>query len=291
MSFEFNEIYGTNESRLEVHDEICDEALRLIKKGNFDILWLWGNKNNFERLNDLDLSDVSFKRINFLTGQVKDISWIGRVESLEVLTLSGSTKGEVDFEGLPNLTACDIEFSKGTASIIQSAIKLESLGLRRLSAPLSDFNDCLASSLKILGVSGHKLSTLDGVEKFSNLECLGIYTNKSLTDIQSITQLAHLKRLAFEGVNNIENLEILGQVSTLEKLTFESKVLPSLKLLLPAPNLESIYLGDNTLIEDRDIEVALDFPKLGYFSFSKKKGYKYDAIQLKEAIEQKRSES
>ncbi|KPV93611.1 hypothetical protein AN214_04354 [Pseudoalteromonas sp. P1-9] len=289
MSFEFNEIYGTNESRLEVHDEACDEALRLIKKGNFDLLWLWGNKNNFERLNDVDLSDVSFKGINFLTGQVKDISWIGRVKSLESLTIKGNTKGSIDFEGLPNLKGCDLDFSKGTASIIDSAIKIDRLGLSRLSAPLSDFNNCLASSLKILGVSGHKLSTLEGIEKFSNLECLGIYTNKGLTDIKPITQLAHLKRLQFEGVNNIENLEILGQVSTLEKLTFECKVLPSLKLLLPAPNLESIYLGDNTLIEDRDIEVALDFPKLGYFSFAKKKGYKYDAIQLKEAIEQKQN--
>jgi hypothetical protein len=285
--FEYDTIYGTNIHRLQINGALTDEAIQEILKSNFDLLWLWGD--DFQKLNDIDLSKTKFTRLNLFSRKTQDVSWIGNLSSLAGITMKGKTKGNIIFDNLINLNFCDFETTKATREVVYSSLELESLSLNRLDVPLSDFNKKLATSLKIFGFSGNKFENLDGIEAFSNLESIEIENSKSLVDISKLSSLKILKHTGFEGVNNIENLNVLGEISSLEGLVFNCKILPSLKLLLPALNLKTIELGDNTVIDDRDVEIALEFPKLEYMIFAKKKGYAYDAEQLEEAIKQKRS--
>jgi len=286
--FEYNTIYGTDIRRLQIDEQVNDAAMAEIEKSDFDLLWLHGNNNNFERLNEIDFGGATFKRLNVQTGKNLDISWVSNIKSLESMTIMGKTKGTVRFDELVNLKGCDLETSKATRDIVYSSLELDSLGLSRLDVPFSEFSDKLASGLRTFGFSGNKFENLNGIEAFVNLENIVIDNSRSLVDIAKLSTLKKLKHLHLEGVNNIENLEVLGALSSLEELYFECKALPSLKLLLPAPKLNYIRLGENTLIEDRDVEVALEFPKLEYMTYTKKKDYKYDAVQLKETIQNKR---
>ncbi|MDP5138541.1 hypothetical protein ORJ04_21575 [Rheinheimera baltica] len=286
-NFEYDIIYGTDVRRLQVHDEVGEAEIAEIEKSNFDLLWLHGNKNNFERLNEADFSAATFKKLNVQTGKVLDISWLSNIASLETITIMGKTKEQVNFDKLINLKGCDLESSKATREIAYSSLQLESLALSRLDIPFSEFNKSLASSLKVFGCSGNGFKNLDGIEAFINLETICINNSTALVDISKLTTLQKLKKIQIEGVSNIENLAVLGELNSLEELYFECKALPSLKFLLPARNLKYIRLGSHTLIEDRDVEIALEFPCLQRMSFAKKQGYKYDAEQLGELIDAK----
>ena len=286
-NFTYDIIYEADVRRLKIDDEIGDAEIAEIEKSDFDLLWLHGNKNNFERLNEADFSAASFKKLNLQSGKVLDISWLSNIASLETVTIMGKTKGQVSFDKLINLKGCDLESSKATKDIAYSSLKLESLALSRLDVPFSDFNKSLASSLRVFGFSGNGFKNLDGIEAFINLETICINNSTALVDISKLTTLKKLKKIQIEGVSNIENLAVLGELDSLEELYFECKALPSLKLLLPARNLKHLRLGSHTLIEDRDVEIALEFPSLQRMSFAKKKGYKYDAEQLGELIDAK----
>lgn len=285
--FKYDIIYGTNVRRLKIDDEVGDAEIAEIEKSDFDLLWLHGNKNNFERLNEADFSAATFKKLNLQTGKTLDISWMSNVTSLDTITIMGKTKGQVSFDKLINLKGCDLESSKATRDIAYSSLKLESLALGRLDIPFSDFNKELASSLKLFSYCGNGFKNLDGIEAFVNLETICIRNSTALVDISKLTTLKRLKKIQIEGVSNIANLAVLGQLNSLEEIFFECKTLPSLKLLLPARNLKYIRLGSHTLIEDRDVEIALEFPSLQRMSFTKKQGYKYDAEQLGELIDAK----
>jgi Leucine-rich repeat (LRR) protein len=285
IGFAYDTIYNTNIRRLSVDSKISDEAVIEIQSGIYDILWL--NGNDFERLNDIDMSKVQINDLYFQTGKAQDISWVSKLDSLKIIRLLGKTKGKINFSNLDKLRTVQMELSKTTRELLYCPLKLETLGVSRLDTSFNDFNPKLASNLVSLGFSGQKITSLDGISNFTKLERVSIDSSKSLVNISQLEELKKLKKLVLQGCNNVNYKKALGKLAGLEILFYENKVLESLEVLLPANKLRRLCLGDNTIIEDKKVEVALKFPSLEFMSFSNKKGYKYSALELRGIIENK----
>ncbi len=269
-----------NSMRLQIKNGIDGVALAEILKSEYDLLWLYSG--NFEIMASTGLSNLKVDKIRLQSTESQDVSWISGLNELESIAINGKIKGKIDFSRLKRLKSCELDWCAATKSIITSELPLQRLSLSKFSGSLYDFCDKTLASVATLGLTGG-IETLDSISRFKNLNSLSLWNMKKLRDISGLTTCNQLKTLQIESCNLLEYEKVLQRIDTLEKLYFENKVLSSLNVF-PTKNLEYIRLGAGTFIEDGDVEVALNFPKLESMSFPKRKGYKYSAEQLNKLL-------
>lgn len=269
--------------RLQVKNGVDDKALIEIQKCDYDTLWLYSG--NFEAIASVDLSLLPIRKVRIQSDKSQNVSWVENCPELESLSIKGKIKGKIDFSKLNRLTACELDWCASTKSIISSQLALKSLGLSKYSGALTDFCRETSSSISSLGVTG-SMKNLDGVASFSKLEALSLWNMKNLTDISQLSECKSLRTLQIEACDKIEYQDILGKLKNLETIFFENKSLSSLNCF-PMDNIKYIRLGDGTVIEDGNIEVAMEFPLLESMSFSKKKGYQYSAEEINAMLKER----
>lgn len=266
--------------RLHLKEGLSEEAITEIYKGKYDVLWLY--YGNFADLGLTPIQSLDCKHLVFQSSESQDVSWLSLLGHLATLSLRGKIKGRIDFSGLRNLRECSVEWGSATKSILEAGLPLESLDLKRFSGSLENVAEVTSLSLRILGVSG-SIESLEGVERFQNLEKLSLFRMTKLTDISKISECRQLRELHIEACNSIQDLDPISCVDSLERMFFENKLLPSLDII-PKKNVNYIRLGDSTVIEDMDVEKALDFKDLKGISYPFRKGYKYSAEELNKLI-------
>ena len=134
-----------------------------------------------------------------------------------------------------------------------------------------------------MNVTINKHSNITGLDGFQNLEELTLSDSSWLEDISSLVRLMNLKVLTLNRCNRINYKGVLPKLQRLERLFYENKSLESLSII-PSKNLKLLALGESTKIEDGDVESLLEFPKLDKVSFSKRKNYKYSAVEINEML-------
>jgi hypothetical protein len=279
-----NDASGSHkEIRLHVYDKLCPENEREIKKGNYDLLWFL--LDDYHEIENIISLNPKLRKLMLQSSKVVDVSWVSELTELELLFLTGKLKGKIDFNRLEKLKQCDLDFCKVTESIVYSKCKLDSLGFRNLSIPLTEFSPEFCKTIRVLGVIRGKISSLEGVEKFVNLKRLGLMDLRKLTDIRSIKNCKLLESLSLTSCNYIDELGVIGTIPSLKKLFYDSKIVSSLDKFLPGKSIEYIRLGERTLIEDRNVDVFMKFPLLKRVGYTKKKGYSCNGEQMNKLLE------
>jgi len=256
-----------------------------IKKGKYDSLWL--RSGSYESIaHALVEKNFDLKYLKLHSDVRQDISWIQSIDSIVFLELQGKYYGNIDFDVLPNLKHLNAEFNKTTRPILGTRTKLEKLGIKKFDEPLSEFGLSLLSSLRLLSLTGSRATDLKNIGKFKNLEAVELDRMHKLVDADDLKKCRKLKRLGIYGCNQINSLDFLKSLKALESLVFENKSLPSVSIL-PRENLKTLTLGTNCVIGDGDVESLLNFPKLELAQYRRKSGYKYNAKELKEIMDQR----
>ena len=127
-------------------------------------------------------------------------------------------------------------------------------------------------TIKELRVEGHKLTTLRGIEHFTNLELLNLNENK-LTEICGIESLKELKELNLNG-NQIKEIKGLEDLVKLEELYLTSNLIKEITGLETLKKLETLSLGGNQIQEIKGLESLkkLKSLALGYNLLTEVKG-------------------
>lgn len=128
--------------------------------------------------------------------------------------------------------------------------KLWSLDLSQnniASAHLSDITSALSTSLIILDLSGNRLTTLDGMERFTKLT--GLYLNNN--QLSDLTPLYSLKDLflLFADSNRIEEVQPLANLTNLVILSLNKNVIKEVRPLANLYNLQALMLIGNQITE------------------------------------------
>jgi hypothetical protein len=269
--------------RLQVKNGLDESSKLEILKGEYDLLWLYSG--NFELMQTLVLHGLKISKIHLQSTEPQDISWISDLAELETLRVNGKVKGKINFSKLKKLKVCELDWCSSTKGIISSDLLLVSLGLSKFSGSLNDFCENTSENLSTLGLTG-AMSSLEGIDKFTSLKELSLWSMKNLNDITPIEACMGLEQFQIETCNNVTDYSVLSLLTNLKQIFFENKLLPSLKCF-PKDNLEYIRLGMSTSIEDKDVSLALSFPKLGLMSFPSKKGYSHNAEEINELLSKK----
>jgi len=181
---------------------------------------------------------------------------------IEEIRLDSTTtmEGTLSFESLkllPRLKSLKISnFSKGTLNLSSiSGLTLETLVLRNLEIEALD--SLSGNTVESLSLEKNPLNSLNGVDKFINLESLDISNTqvKTLRPLQNIP----LKKLFASGMNTAYLLEIDSLNRGLETLDLRNTITPafegslkrftSLKKLWLTGNIEKIDLSYNINLE------------------------------------------
>lgn len=281
---EYKKEFGFGGVQLRIKNGVDDDAIAEILKGNYKSLWLYSG--NFERMFEIVKNDMNIKCLRIQSTEMQDVSWINDIKSFEPFSLRGKVKGKINFNGFNKLKTAELEYCRVIRPLLASNCKLKSLGINKLSEPLTSFSKSFCDSLRVLGITG-PLKNLEGISRFKNLESLSLMDMRNLIDVLELKELTWLKELDVTACNKVNLDTVLPSLVSLEKLNYENKKLSSLKII-PKYNMKKIILGDQTLIEDREIEYAFNFPKLESMVFQKKRGYKYSAEELNEKLIQLR---
>ena len=95
------------------------------------------------------------------------------------------------------------------------------MNINDLSRHLSDIDILRRKQLSIGPRTSEKLVSLDGIDKFINLEHLEIFKISSLKDISALKKLKCLEKLSLTHCRNINNIDIISDIPSLRSLIIE----------------------------------------------------------------------
>ena len=123
----------------------------------------------------------------------------------------------------------------------------------------SDLMKAFSSSvLNTLSIFQSRIKTLDGIQKSPNLQCLYLYYNRTLTDIDALKKVkGSLKALRIENCPQINDFSVLGYLENLELLELSGRnQLSNLNFIKTMKNLKTFIFSMNVM--DGDLSACLN---------------------------------
>lgn len=186
----------------------------------------------------------------------------------------------IDYSKINGLIDLHISVSKGEVGY-EKASTLKSLNVSHYNK--KDLTDLFCSeNLDSLRMVKCYNTSLDGLEKTSNMQCLYLHYNRLLNDISALRKVKKtLKALRIENCPKIEDFTVLGELDNLELLELSgSNVLPSLDFVKTMLNLKTFVFNMNVL--DGDLSPCLNLSYV--FSEKNRKHYNLKDKDLPKGI-------
>jgi hypothetical protein len=251
VNLEANDFQNT---LIEIINKKCDHIL-INTEFNWDINYILDLLKSGNEIKGLWIVDDNF-----------NLDIIAGLKDWEILCVNVSklTKGEIDFSNFKQLKFLSFQY----ANNIKNVEKLENLEFLHCSR--WPFENLMAISrndkLKTLKLDySRKLLSLKGIEKFTSLKRVDIYSAPNLKSIDDMHFIAEsIRFLLFEGCPKIESYNVLNSISSLESLLLaKSTPIESVEFLQNAANLNYAYIGVEVLDRKVDIlkEKNIEFKK------------------------------
>jgi hypothetical protein len=204
---------------------------------------------------------------------------VNSLHNLKFLGFADNKKDVIDLSNFPKLEslACDysprlkgLEFCKNLNDLTLTGYKSKSKDLSEL--PI--FTDLQELLLFKTGIT-----TLQGIERFSNLKKLEMFSASKLETIATLQTLSNsLEEIQLVQCKKIIDFEVLGKIQSLKKIVLsESGEIKSLAFVKELTRLEFIsFWGTNVL--DGNIKYC---EGINYVGFDNKKHYTHKSEQFK----------
>lgn len=203
---------------------------------------------------DFDFQFIGYSFDDPFENPEAEMIWVAFPDDIE-------TGMEIGYE---NLAACaglkKLETKQSLSSCNLRGLKLESLAvsvntLEQVAAALDD-----PLSLRELSIE-NSIDSLEGIEKFSNLEKFSVYA-ADLSDVDEAIAMRQLKSFMLWNADKISDFSVLASMGGLEELSIESENLKSLEFLKRMPQLKSLALSDGQFLDLSGIETLGELQKL-----------------------------
>ncbi|SFC00014.1 hypothetical protein SAMN05421780_102233 [Flexibacter flexilis DSM 6793] len=204
------------------------------------------------------------------------------LEEFHNLTLLGALdnkKDTIDLNSFPNLVSLNCSITDRLKGL-ENCVKLKRLTISDYKSKTKDLSAIpTLEILEHLSLIKADTTTLHGVERYSNLKKLEIFSASKLEAIAALQALSgSLEEIQVEQCKKINDYETLGKVKSLKKIILsESGEIKSLAFVKELPLLEFIsFWGTNVL--DGNIKYC---EGINYVGFDNKKHYTHKSEQFK----------
>lgn len=248
--------------KLIIESSRLDECIKYIQQGNSTTITI----NSFQ---GYDLPDIEFLEEvkDMLEGlhlpETKfDIKVVNSLHNLRFLGLADNKKDIIDLNNFPKLESLACDFSARLKGL-ERCEKLVYLTLTGYKSKMKSLNNLpLLEKLKEFHLFKTDILSLEGIEKFRNLEKFEIFSAPKLETIDSLEYLAgSLLELEIEKCKKINDFEVLGKLKALKKLRLsDSGSIKNLAFLEELSELKFVsFWGTSILDGDLNYCKGIDF--------------------------------
>lgn len=228
--------------------------------------WAGHDYGFLERLPELECLDIT-------DWNAKDISAVNGLSHLRYLSVETSCKSEIDFERLPDLRKCAIEWRTKARSVFQHT-GIEDLFINKY--PGKDFSAFEKMNLKSLALPSTRIESFLSVDSLKNLEFLGVYIARNLSSLDGIQHLGRLTHLEVNDCVRISDVSPLRDLVRLEELHLcANKSIQSIKPLSGLSALKVFLFYESTNVLDGDLSVLKALPNLHRVAFMERRHYSH----------------
>ena len=264
--------------KLIIESSKLDACIKYVLDGNIKSITI----NSFQGYH---LPDINF--LNKLSGILEGLHLpetkfnnqvINTLHKLKFLGFADNKKDNIDLSNFPDLEslACDFSSRLKGLETCKNLIDLTLTGYKSKNKDLTEIP--LFLNLREFFLFKTDINTLQGIEHFSNLRKLEIFSASKLESITSLQALSNsLEEIQIEQCKKIKDYEALGQVKSLKKIILsESGEIKSLAFVKELSQLEFIsFWGTNVL--DGNIKYC---EGINYVGFDNKKHYTHKSEQF-----------
>jgi hypothetical protein len=208
-----------------------------------------------------------------------DIQVINSLHMLKFLGFADNKIDVIDLSNFPKIESLACDYSSRLKGL-ENCKNLKYLSLTGYKSNNKDLSE-LPSFLNLRELMLFKtdIATLQGIERFSNLKKLEIFSASKLIAIEALQRLSNnFEEILLQRCKNISDYDTLGKVKSLKKIMLsESGEIKDLVFVKELPRLEFIsFWGTNVI--DGNIKYC---EGINYVGFDNKKHYTHKSEQFK----------
>ena len=224
-------------------------------------------------------SDLSFlknlkqlKYFELLDHWVSDISIINNLSELKELNITSNCNDVIDCSNFPHLERIGLEWFPNAKSLF------DCVTLQRVFIYCCKIKDLSVfkklRNLEYLSLKSPSIEAIGDISSLKNLKFLGIYNARKLVSLEGIEVLKDLEFLEIERCQKIPDIEPVRQLKNLKRLWIPNNgAIPTLKPVVNLPKLEAVLFHESTNIQDGNLKILNDLPKLKDVSFQERRHY------------------
>lgn len=274
--------YGRSDSKkrkgIIVSGIWSDSITSYIRENNIRAVYL----NSAHGWSDVDYGFLAglntIEELHIISAVANNLSSIEKMTSLVELSITASTKDEIDFQKLSALKKCYLYWWAGAESILNcndvEILYLDRFKIKDLSS-LKKIN-----KIKSLTIANSNIDNIDWLMDFHHLIELELINCKKINCFDSIKNCYLIKKLAISGARTLNNIEFLSMLSELEILVLsDCSEIDSIAVVSNLNNLKAFSFAGNTSIKDGDLGPLVDLPKLAMLMFQERKHYTHRLVK------------
>ena len=196
--------------------------------------------------------------VDFDFSPLYDVSEIVSLNCQNQYGDKGQYISTIDYSKINGLIELFVSFNKGTLNFNRIET-LKSLRVGNFKGEKNDISNLFCSKeLDTLQLIDCKIQSLNGIEKAPQMQCVYLYYNRMLRDINALNSVKDtLKALRIENCSKIEDFSVLSELENLELLELSgNNTLPSLDFLKSMKNLKTFIFNMNII--DGNLTNCLD---------------------------------
>lgn len=258
-----------------------EDFIEIINRENISVLRLtesmgWSDKDlSFLQ----DLSDIPLRGIEIYSWDIKDLTPLSFMPSIEGLGLQCQFTKAPDFSEFTNLKNFKC-FWRPKAKTVFGCKSLKVLNIVNWSEEnIEALGDM--TRLERLQLTSRKLVSLNGIESLQSLKILDLADCTKLRSVDGIESCQDLTTIEFEACKKIEGFPSLSRLNYLRTLILrDCGKIASLKPIEECTSLETVDLSGDTVIEDGNLSPLLQLPRLNVVRFQDRKHYSHKSEEI-----------
>ncbi len=190
---------------------VWDSNIEAVKQvvSQHDIQHLKVSTSDLEFLKDSEFHNVIGIE---LSGEIKDIQPLEKLNNLTFLTLLNNRKGKINFENIPSLELLHCDFSERYENL-ESLANLKNLYLRKYTSP-NFIEISNLTKLEELHLLFSKSETLKGIEQLNKLQKITLEECKNLVSLNGVEKISTLRKLIITDCRNIKDFSFASKLNS-----------------------------------------------------------------------------